>query len=260
MKKLFLLLVTFAVLSSNMFSQGKTYLVFEFMKVDNKQELDYWDVERFWENIHRQRIKNGEIIGWDMWSLKPGGNEQGYQYMTVSLYDNPVKMFEGDANFKAAVNAAYPNMSEAEFQDHLKKTHSSRDLSVRLYLELLNETVGNYEMDISSIAQIDFMKAVDGAAYEAAEIETFLPMHQKAVDFELKEKWSLSRIMSPTGSETFASHITVNMFLGFDQLFKSPPEKFNENLSEEAIDKIKAGLQTRDLKWTYIATLLRKVR
>lgn len=260
MKKLFLLLVTFALLSSNLFSQGKTYLVFELMKVDNEQELDYWDVESFWENIHKQRIKNGEIIGWDMWSLKPGGEAQGYQYMTVSIYDNPVKMFNGDADFRAAVNAAYPNMSETEFQDHMKMTHSSRDLSERLYLEVLKETVGNYEMDISSIAYIDFMKATNVAAYEAAEIENFLPMHQKAVDLELQEKWSLSRIMSPTGSEAFASHITVNMFLGFDQVFKSAPEKFDENLSKETIDKIKAGIQTRDLKWTYIATLLRKVR
>lgn len=259
MKKLFLLFAILGLLSSNMFSQEKTYLVFELMKVENEHELDYWEVESFWEKIHRQRIKNGELIGWDMWSLKPGGVEQGYQYMTVSIYDNPVKMFKGDADFKAAVNAAYPEMSETEYKEQMRKTNLSRDLSVRLYLEVLKETDGEHEMDIGSVAQIDFMKATNEADYEAAEIGTFFPLHQKAVDNEVKEKWSLLRIMLPTGNEANATHITINMFLGFDQVFKSIPKKFEDELNEEA-NKIKKGIQTHDLKWTNIATLLRKVR
>ncbi len=259
MKKLLLLFVAMVLMTTNSFSQEKTYLIFELMKVDNEQEADYWKVEEFWEKIHKQRIINGELLGWDMWSLKPGGEDEGYQYMTVSVYDNPIKMFKGDDNFPAAVKAAYPEMSDDEFQSQMKKTSKSRDLSKRFYLEVIKETEGEYDMDIGSIAFVDFMKATN-STYETAEIETFLPMHQKAVDMEAKEKWSLLRIMSPSGSDAYATHITVNMFLGFEQVFSPKNMDSNEKLSEEVIKKIEEGIKSRDLKWTNIATLLRKVR
>lgn len=229
------------------------------MRVDNEQEADYWKVEEFWEKIHKQRIMNGELIGWDMWSLKPGGEDEGYQYMTVSVYNNPIKMFKGDDNFPAAVKAAYPKISDDEFQNQMEKTSQSRDLSKRFYLEVIAGTEGEYDMDIGSIAYIDFMKAIN-STYETAEIETFLPMHQKAVDMEAKEKWSFLRILSPSGSDAYATHITISMFLGFEQVFSPKNEASKENLTEETMGKIEEGIKSRDLKWTNIATLLRKVR
>ena len=56
------LLVAIVFLLNNVFSQGNKYLVFEFMKVANDQELSYMETEDFWEKIHTQRIKNGNII------------------------------------------------------------------------------------------------------------------------------------------------------------------------------------------------------
>ena len=94
MKKLFLF-IAIILLSSNVIAQDKLYLVFEFMRVDNEQESDYMETESFWEKIHEQRIKNGDIIGWDLWSLRPGGEDQHFQYLTVNLYNDPVKMFKG---------------------------------------------------------------------------------------------------------------------------------------------------------------------
>ena len=84
-------------------AQDKLYLVFELMKVDNDQEGAYWETEEFWEKIHEQRVKNGDIIGWDLWRLQPGGEDQHYQYMTVNLYDDPVKMMSGAGDFDAAI-------------------------------------------------------------------------------------------------------------------------------------------------------------
>ena len=104
MKK-FILLLAVILIGSNSFAQDKLYLMFEFMKVDNEQESDYMETESFWEKIHEQRVKNGDIIGWDLWSLQPGGENQGFQYLTVNLYDDPVKMFEGSGYFMKAVKA-----------------------------------------------------------------------------------------------------------------------------------------------------------
>ena len=60
------------------------------MRVDNEQEGTYMDIETFWQKIHEERVKNGDIIGWDLWRLPPGGEAQGYQYLPVNLYDDKV--------------------------------------------------------------------------------------------------------------------------------------------------------------------------
>ena len=65
MKKV-LLLIAVVLLGSSTIAQEKTYLVFEFMRVDNNQENAYQETESFWEKIHKQRVKNGDIIGWDL--------------------------------------------------------------------------------------------------------------------------------------------------------------------------------------------------
>lgn len=261
MKKL-LMLIAIVLLGSNAIAQEKTYLIFELMKVDNEQESAYEETENFWEKIHAQRVKNGDIVGWDLWSLKPGGESQGFQYMTVNVYNDPVKMFSGEGDFDAALKAAYPDMTEEELDKAFEKTAKSRDLSVRIYLEVLKTTTGDFGMDLGTIAYIDYMKAEQGgsAVYEKAELETFLPMHQEAVDAGAKGSWQLIRVMAPYGSETYASHITVNMFTGFDQVFNSPQGNWNDNLSDETQKKVEEGIQTRDMKWTSIATLIKKVR
>ncbi|HSQ47191.1 MAG TPA: hypothetical protein VLM44_09760, partial [Lutibacter sp.] len=81
MKK-FLTLIAIILMGNTAVAQDKLYLLFEFMKVDNEQEQAYMETESFWEKIHEQRTKNGEILGWDLWSLQPGGEDQGYQYLT----------------------------------------------------------------------------------------------------------------------------------------------------------------------------------
>lgn len=86
MKKL-LMLIAILLLDNTAIAQDKLYLVFEFMKVDNEQESAYWETESFWEKIQVQRTKNGDILGWDLWSLQPGGEDQGFQYLTVTLYN-----------------------------------------------------------------------------------------------------------------------------------------------------------------------------
>ncbi|RAJ25362.1 hypothetical protein LX77_01665, partial [Gelidibacter algens] len=91
MKKL-LILIALMLLGNNGFAQDKLYLILEFMKVDNEQEAAYMETEAFWQKIQEQRVKNGDILGWDLWSLQPGGEDQGYQYLTVTLYNDPLKM------------------------------------------------------------------------------------------------------------------------------------------------------------------------
>ncbi len=94
MKKVLFLFVA-VLMSTITTAQDKLFLVFEMMEVDNSQEAAYQDTEDFWEKIHQQRANNGDIIGWDLWQLYPGGEDQGYQYATVTLFSEKAAMFKG---------------------------------------------------------------------------------------------------------------------------------------------------------------------
>lgn len=260
MKKL-LLFIAIILLSSNVIAQNDLYLVFEFMEVDNEQEDSYWETESFWEKIHEQRVKNGDIIGWDLWSLKPGGEDQGYQYLTVNLYNDPAKMFKGAGDFNAALKAAYPKMSQEQLDKEFNKTSKSRDLAKRYYLRQIDQTKDEFEMPIGTVAWINLIKAASGqnSNYEKGESEIFKPMHQKDVDDGRRGNWGLLRVMMPRGSERFASHITVDMFKDYDQVFM-PGDNSGQEQTAAQQKAINDFIASRDLKWTYFATLVKKVR
>ena len=116
MKKALLTAITLSCIC-RLPAQEKLFLVFEFMRVDNEQELIYMETEDFWKKIHEQRVKNGDIFGWDLWRLQPGGEDQGYQYLTVNLYDDKVKMMSGAGDVEKALKDAYPDLSEEELYE-----------------------------------------------------------------------------------------------------------------------------------------------
>ncbi len=260
MKKL-LILIAILLFSNNAFTQDKLYLIFEFMEVDNEQEAAYMETEAFWEKIQEQRVKNGDILGWDLWSLQPGGENQGFQYLTVNLYNDPLKMMSNAGNFEAALKAAYPEMSEDERNNKFENTAKSRDLAVRIYLEQIATTKGNFDMPVGTVAGINFMKATDGdyEKYETFETEIFQPMHQKEVDAGKMGNWGLLRYILPVGSDVYASHITVDMYKDYNQLFNEGGID-GPAMSDDQTRKIQEGLTTRDLKYKYMATLIRKAR
>ena len=260
MKKL-LIIIAILLFNNTAIAQDKLYLVFEFMKVNNEQENAYWETESFWEKIQVQRTKNGDILGWDLWSLQPGGEDQGFQYLTVTLYNNPVKMMSGAGNFDEALKAAYPKISVEEVNKKMNSTAKSRDLAVRIYLEQIAKTKDNFQMPMGTIAGINFMKVSDGnfEKYERFETEIFQPLAQKEVDSGSRGNWGLMRYMLPVGSEVNATHITTDMYKDYDQLINGGTNN-SPAPSEAEIKKIEQGMTTRELKYKYMATLVKKVR
>ncbi len=252
-----MVLGTFAISAQD---EGPLYLVFEFMHVDNEQESAYAETEAFWEKVHVQRVKNGDCIGWDLWRLSPGGEKQGSQYLTVSVYNDPVKMMEG-GDFAKAWSAAYPELSDEEIAQKFEMTAKSRDLDYRVYLHQIDATEDDFDMPIGTLAVMNFMKVKDGNydAYEKTESEVFKPMHQKDIEAGGRASWGLLRNMMGYPSEAYTSHIAVDMYTSYEQFFNGGTDDGPE-LSEEAIKAINDGLATRDLKSMTFATLLRKVR
>ncbi len=67
------------------------------------------------------------------------------------------------------------------------------------------------------------------------------------------------RFMSPIGSDTYASHITVNMYKDWNQVFSSPWDG-GAKMTYGEMQAMEEGMAARDLKWVYMATLERKAR
>lgn len=259
MKKLFMIMVI-ALFSTTAIAQDSEplYLLFEFMHVDEGQGDAYAETEKFWEKVHEQRVKNGDCIGWDLWRLEPSGQNQMAQFMTVSLYNDPVKMMDG-GDFNKAWTAAYPNLTDAESNEKMAMTAKSRDLTVRVFLQEIDKTKDDFDMPIGTLAVINFMKAKPGqsAAYEKMESEVFKPYHQSDVDSGGRANWGLLRNMLGYGTEAYASHITVDMYTGYDQFFNGGNNTQLTDAQQKAMQEIS---NIRDLKSLVLGTLVRKVR
>jgi hypothetical protein len=234
------------------------YLIFELMRVDESQMNDYWETEELWSGIHQQRANAGDIIGWDLWSLQPSGEDQGYQFMTVTLFSSFKDMISGGGNFVAHAKAAYPEMSENELMKKFNSTPEARDLAIRLFLQQIDHTEGDFDMPVGTFASMDFMQELDDD-YEEAESNIFKPWHQEMVDNGQKGSWDLLRILFPAGSDRYASHMTVNMYEDAAQFADSGgPGMGNMDMVTEM--GLEEALKTRDMKKVYMARLEMKVR
>ena len=228
------------------------------MRVDEEQSQEYLNIERFWSGIHQERTNAGEIIGWDLWSLEPGGEDQGYQYVTVTLFSSFKEMIAGESDFYGHAKDAYPDMSEEDLTKTFKATALTRDLGLRMYMLEIDQTDGSFNMPLGTMATMDMMKALNDD-YEGIESEIFKPTHQEAVDFGHKGSWGLLRVILPAGSDRYASHMTVNMYKDVDQLasWNAPGGGESSMVHDMAIEQ---GLASRDLKKVYFAKLEMKVR
>lgn len=208
-------------------------------------------------------MKGGDILGWDLWALSPGGEQQGFQYLTVSLYNDPVKMMDGSswANLMERAKAAYPNMSEVDLEKQLNHSSATRDLAVRIFTEEISTTKGEFTMPLGTVAQIDLMKVdlMNYDAYEKAEMEIFQPIHQKEVNAGRKANWGLIRFISPIGSDTYASHMTVSMFKDYKQALSQNID-WTEGATPASTKAMQDGIALRDMKYVYMANLIRKAR
>lgn len=259
MKKI-VMLIAVVLFYSSAFAQDKLYYVLEFMKVDDKNETAYLETESFWEKIHEQRIKNGDLIEWDLWKLKSNDEEQSYQYLTINVYNDPAKMLGEWGDITVLAKKAFPDMSDEEIAKKMDNTNKSRDLAVRYYVERIDKTDDNFEMPVGTIATLSMMKVdLDKfSAYEKAERDIFKPMHQQEIDNNLRASWNLNRFISPIGSNTYASHITMNIYKDFNQFFSTPEEDIE--ITEEQQKSIDKGIALRIMKYVHMAELMKKVR
>jgi hypothetical protein len=263
MKKLLMLALVVFVMTMRTYAQQNPphlYLLFEFMQVSDEHISDYLDVEQFWSGIHKQRVADKKILGWDLWSLTPSGSGQGSQYLTVTLFPSLQDMLQASASsdVMAYAKKAYPNKSEKELNSMFEKTGKSRNRADQVFFEQVDKTKGDFTMKIGTMATMDVMKQSD-EEYEKAESEIFKPWHQDMVNAGKKGSWELLRAILPAGSDAYGTHLTVSMYKDAAQL-ASFMEGSMGDMDLKTQLAVKEGLKTREWKEVKVATLQMMVR
>lgn len=242
-------------------SSSKLYLLFEFMQVNDEHGSDYLSVEQFWSGIHKQRVADKSILGWDLWSLSPSGSAQGSQYLTVTTFSNLKDMLQasvGNWDLMALAKKAYPNMSEKELNAMLDKTVKSRDILHQVFFRQIDKTKDDFKMKVGTVVTLDIMKQLDDS-YEKFESEIFKPWHQDMVNSGKKGTWGLLQAILPAGSEAYGTHIAYSMYTDIAQL-ATFMEGTAGDMNFSTQSAVKEGLKTRDWKEMKIASLQMMVR
>jgi hypothetical protein len=264
MKRISLLALVFLTIFLRVHAQDsnpqKLYLLMEFMHVSDANGSNYMDVEQFWSGIHKQRVADKKIVGWDLWSLSPSGSNQGAQYMTVTLFSSLKDMLEAATSMDAMGYAkkAYPKKSEKELTDMFDKTGKSRDRADQVFFEQVDMTKGDFTMKVGTIATMDVMKQKE-ENYEKAESDIFKPWHQSLVDAGKKGSWQILRAILPSGSDSYGTHLTVSMYKDADQLASFMQSSGGEMDLKTQL-AVNEGLKTREWKQMKVGTLLMMVR
>lgn len=263
MKKLLLLLVAGLLWSGILQAQQTQYMVFDFIKVEKDQLFDYIEFKDLLEKVYRQALNDKQINGWDFWSLQNGADGGNFQYIMITYFNDPVKMMNGldDEAIVQYTKIAYPHLSDDQVRSLFKQSLSMRELPMRLYMKVVAATEDNFQFKPGVLASFDLMKAVEGKyrEYEKAEIEVFKPIHQNRIAQGLMGHWSFLRAALPQGSEAGSTHLTVNLYKDYMQFFNAQAyEDLNQTAEQRAA--VNAGLNSRDQKWIYLATLENVVR
>lgn len=263
MKKLLIFLIGGMLWAGLLSAQQTQYMVFEFIKVNNEQLFEYIEFKDFMEKVYRQALNDKRIKGWDFWRVQNGQDQGNYQCIMVTYYDDPVKMMNG-LDEEAIIDytkIAYPHLNHSQVRTLFQQSLSMRDLPTRLYMRELAATSDNFQFKPGVLASFDLMKAVEGkySDYENAEIDVFKPIHQNKIDQGMMGHWSFLRAALPQGSEANSTHLTVNLYKDYVQFFNAQ-EYEDMNQTAEERQKVNAGLNSRDQKWIYLATLENVVR
>lgn len=264
MKKLMILGILALFICQSIYAQEeKNFLVFEFIRVDANSVLDFLEYKEFLAKVHEESVKAGDINGWDLWSLQSGSEGEPFQYVTITYYDNPVKMMNGN-NIELLVERAkkaFPDMSEVQITNKINESIKIRDLAVRNHMVEVARTDDDFDFKPGTLASFDLMKAVEGRfqEYETAEQEVFLPSHERKIEAGFMENWRFLRTALPMGSEAKSTHLTMNIYADYLQFFNSM--EF-EDIAATDVDRqrVEEGLSSRDQKWVYLATLETVVR
>jgi len=194
------------------------FVVVDFMKVQSQSHSRYLEVEQeIWKPMQQERIVRGTIVGWFLYAVEFSGSGDEYNYVTITLYDNPEEL---ENPWMADIpGKVLPGMKPEEI---MKRTYESREhIKSELYYSVATAPQIPLEKP-AAYMQVNFMKVAPDmhAAYEALESEIWLPIHNESIRSGRTTGWSLWSSLFPRGAARPYQYITLNSFSEYSYIFE----------------------------------------
>lgn len=211
MKNLALFLFSIlAVLYVNIAHSQDAYILIDYMKVASINEDNYLAIEKEWKIVHQKKMDEGMIDGWQLWKKLYAGDDDPYQYITITWYGS-----FNQTNFKYPENFWSSLMTEEKYQDLYKRTVASRSMSSRevsfRIMQANNATDTKYLI-------VNRMKVDPDAENEYIDMERNIwkPLHEESIEKGFRTHWSVWETFPY--SEGQARFTTIDGFEEFSQI------------------------------------------
>ena len=233
-----------------------TMAVVDYMKVEPSKVSQYLELEKKWKTIHEARIKNGVITNWGLYEVMFTGENDPYNYVTVTWYKGMEKF--DDSLPQNAYEEAYPQLASSEgLQSFMRETLDARSLVASNAFHLLTQA----ETDPASPPKyfaINSMRVKPKKAqhYIQMEKEIYKPMHEEAIKAKNRAGWSVW-MKWPGNFEDF-QYGTVDAYSSFEQMSPGSFEDiFKAVHPDKNIDEVvKKTLETRTIARTELWKLI----
>ena len=215
-------LCSFLILSSfmlvvNQASAQDIYLETAYMKVEPGGDGEYMELEEFWKPIHQERINEGNILGWFLYSVEsPSGSEVHHNYVVVTVYPS----FEATRNSypEGIWEKVHPGM---EWEEIGARTLAARDNVRGETWREIDRIPGTQEESPAPFLQVGYMKVPMGGAGQYLELEElWKKIHETRIADGTLQNWGVYGLRFPAGSGTKYNFAAVSGYEEFGDLNK----------------------------------------
>ena len=230
MKKIFTFLLIFILQFS--FAQDWSHIKYNFIKAVPGE--NYGDaLKEKWSKLHKQRIEDGHIVGWDVWAVVDAP-QLPFTHVITTLYNGTIDSMYAGLNFKKV----FPDMTDEDLEVFYSNNRKKREIvSTGVVIGL--DFAGSPEL--SDFAVMNFMKVKTGSekSYEDMEKNVF----KKNVARDSRVSWALQRRVDRYGTDLYWNYMTIDWYEKYSDILNglSGPA---QNLSKS----YKTMLSLRDLR------------
>ena len=208
--------VVFPLLGTAQENEPPLYALVESMKVMPQNEESYLEIEKnIWKPLHLERAKQGNIVGWFLYKVWFTGTDDKYNYVTVTLFSDPLKIEDPWKNIDPAKILPGKDLDKA-----MKETGDSREMvSSSLIMRQASVYPEGGPGDFKFI-QLDYMKVDQGNESEYWDVETNIwkPVHQEFIKAGSRVGWSLWGRNFPSGAGLDYQYVTVNYLTDWSKI------------------------------------------
>ena len=220
---LFILTCSFFVSAQNVIG------LVQYIKADDPEE--FLEIEKEWHKIYKELIKNNEFNGCSVYQVLYKTKQEDYNFVKIKWFDafSKISLRIDYDHFKNA----YPNRSEADWEDLLEKTDNS----------FKESSSGIFQMEASCANGLD----VEGFFYKINEIkikpgkrkeylsimkDIYMPVFQEDILEKHRTAWSMWAKW--TGSTDNFEYTTADGYANLEQIEE---DRFNDYFNKIHPDK-----------------------